>query len=330
MCKFRTSTLIAIASGLGAACGCGLLPYFYLAIPLAGLIFLNKRQILTVLCAFVLCLCSGFIHQTVKTGHASAIPARPQKISGTITCIDRKASGIKELPPLKTYICEVETTETKFKATVIFPDDKHITYGEKFSFSGTLVPPRPSGLICTDGKISGELPPQYGDRPLLMIREYSDDGISFTIFRPFMRCRDFLLRHLISNFHTTEAAEMASQLFLGASQGMNPEYKRNFINTGTIHLFSISGLHVTLVAGIILLLLRPVPFAWRYRITAIITLFYVLCAGAPLPAVRAGAMVIVWCVLRSMLYRSFSWDTMMYIWSAFALLMPDSRALTQP
>lgn len=323
-CKFRPSTLIAIAAGLGAACGYGLLDYIYLLLPLAGLIFLDKKQLMLTTGVFALCLTSGIIHKNLDSAAAEKIPHQNQTLSGTIICIDRRACDLNLLPPLSTYLCEVETQDAKFTASVIFTDETPLSYGEKFTFSGVIIPARPAGLICSDGEISGELPPRYGDRPLLIVREYSSAGVVFTFFRPFFIARDFLLRRLVSNFDTPEAAEMAAQLFLGASQGMSREDKKNFVNTGTIHLFSISGLHVTLVAGIILLLLRPVPFAWRYRITALLTLFYVLCSGAPLPAVRAGTMVIVWCLLRSILVQSLSWDTMMWTWAAFALLMPES------
>ncbi|MBR7121522.1 MAG: ComEC/Rec2 family competence protein, partial [Lentisphaeria bacterium] len=179
-------------------------------------------------------------------------------------------------------------------------------------------------LLINNGEITGELPPSYGNRPLLIVRNYSFTGTKPTFFRPFLHCRDFLLRRMISHFHTTQAAEMAAKLFFGATKGMDRENRKNFINTGTIHLFSISGLHVTLVAGIFLLLLRPVPFAWRYRITALLTLFYVLCSGAPLPAIRAGAMVMIWCILRSMLFKSSSWNSIMITWSIFALIAPST------
>ena len=147
---------------------------------------------------------------------------------------------------------------------------------------------------------------------------------SFSFLRPFLKIRNIFLKRLLCKIRDQEIAQMSALLFFGASQGAYSEHKQNFAASGIIHLFSVSGLHVTLVAGIILLFLRPLPFALRYRVAALFTLLYVLCSGASLPAIRAGSMIILWCIMRSSLYTSAAWNALMFSWSIFALLIPES------
>lgn len=321
-CNFHYSTLIAAGSGLGAATGCGLLPWYYLLPPGFLLLTLKGRQLAAITIAFLLCFISG-IGQTgfAETQH----PLQSSIIQGELLCIDRKTTGVESLPPIRMPQCLIRTSEGEFEVRVAgHPENYSLFYGEKFYFRGVLSPAQPAGLICNNGEITGEIPPVFGDTPLLYIREMTPDKKPFSLLRPFLQCRDILLRHLVSGIRDPEIAEMSALLFFGASNGASSEKKQNFIAAGIIHLFSVSGLHVTLIAGIILLFLRPIPFRYRYWLAAIFTLFYVLCSGASLPAVRAGSMIILWCIMRSCLYPSASWNALMFTWSIFALIAPET------
>ncbi len=322
-CEFRLTTLLAISAGTGAAAGMDILPWYTL-LPLPFLLFfLNKRQIKFCVIAFACCLISGFICRCQEHEAAQQRPLYYKKISGTLYCIDRKVTQVQDLSPLKTNRCMIRYKNSEYEATVMLPPEMRLSYDRVYEFSGQVTPAKPAGVICGNEGIAGEIPPLYGDHPLVVVKDLSESGKRFSIFNWFLDLRDIALKRLICNIQDQDNAEMAARLFFGAGNGASSEQKKNFVESGTIHLFSVSGLHVTLFAGIILLLLYPLPFVWRYRITAILTLLYVLCTGASLPAVRAGAMFIIWAVCRSFLFRITAWDTLMIVWCIFALADPS-------
>ncbi len=92
-------------------------------------------------------------------------------------------------------------------------------------------------------------------------------------------------------------APLAAALLLGAreelgSQGMTP-----FVETGTVHIVVVAGLHVGIVAGAMLLLMRAlmVPRTLSLVLVAGLTVLYTLLTDAQPPAVRAMILVLVAC-----------------------------------
>ncbi len=92
-------------------------------------------------------------------------------------------------------------------------------------------------------------------------------------------------------------AALASAVLLGARERIDPEQKRAFRETGTIHLLAISGLHVGILAGALMfvMLRAPVLRAWAMLTVAAATVFYMLLTDARPPVVRATILVLVFC-----------------------------------
>lgn len=95
------------------------------------------------------------------------------------------------------------------------------------------------------------------------------------------------------NAGSAYAANIYSAMLLGNQASLSPEQKRTFRITGSLHLFSISGLHVAMVATCIAFFLKlvriPNPFA---PIIGLLTLFlYVEITGGAPSAMRAFLMV---------------------------------------
>ncbi|MCY4581450.1 MAG: DNA internalization-related competence protein ComEC/Rec2 [Chloroflexi bacterium] len=88
-------------------------------------------------------------------------------------------------------------------------------------------------------------------------------------------------------------APVASAVLLGLRAGISPETSADFRDAGLAHLLAVSGLHVGLVLGLSLLVARAL-LGRRYGIYLIAPLAllwgYILLAGAPPSAVRAGVM----------------------------------------
>ena len=88
-------------------------------------------------------------------------------------------------------------------------------------------------------------------------------------------------------------APVAAAVLLGLRSGISPETSADFRGAGLAHLLAVSGLHAGLVLGLSLLLARAL-LGRRHGIYLIAPLAllwgYILLAGAPPSAVRAGVM----------------------------------------
>lgn len=82
---------------------------------------------------------------------------------------------------------------------------------------------------------------------------------------------------------------------LGVREAASDQFADAFRQTGTFHLFSVSGLHVGMFALLLWTLLRPLGFTRRKAVLLIVPLlfFYSLVTGASPPSLRAAVMISV-------------------------------------
>jgi competence protein ComEC len=90
---------------------------------------------------------------------------------------------------------------------------------------------------------------------------------------------------------------LAAALLLGAREELGSEGMTPFMETGTVHIVVIAGLHVGIVAGAMLLLMRVlmVPRHLSLVLVAGLTVLYTLLTDAQPPAVRAMILVLAAC-----------------------------------
>ena len=99
--------------------------------------------------------------------------------------------------------------------------------------------------------------------------------------------------------HLSEArAPLAAALLLGSRESLPAEESREFLVTGTIHILSISGLHVGILALALFSILRTlaVPRGWALVTVAVCTGLYMLLVRAETPVVRATLLVWLSCL----------------------------------
>ena len=93
-------------------------------------------------------------------------------------------------------------------------------------------------------------------------------------------------------------APLVDALVVGRRSGMDRELKTAFASSGLVHLLSISGFHIGLIAAWVVLVLRQfrVSRVAALAVAAFTATVYVAFLGWPAPAVRAVAMawVLVW------------------------------------
>ncbi len=89
-----------------------------------------------------------------------------------------------------------------------------------------------------------------------------------------------------------EAAAAIFAMLFGGYEGIKPELVEAFTATGIVHILSVSGSHITLLAAVMAwlgTLLRLRPAVTAVFVTVVVALYCVL-AGCVPPALRAGAM----------------------------------------
>lgn len=158
------------------------------------------------------------------------------------------------------------------------------------------------------------------------------------VFYRIERLRQTIRDRFQASLPQSPAASVLAALAVGDQQAVSGELWRTFAKTGTSHLMSISGLHVTMLAalcgGLVGFLWRrwpPLPLWLPAQRAAIIAgwlgaAFYTLLAGAGVPALRTLAMLSV-CALAMCSRRNVgAWTTLglalvaVLLWDPWAVL----------
>lgn len=140
------------------------------------------------------------------------------------------------------------------------------------------------------------------------------------------KIRDKGLSVLSKNLKPTQAS-IFSAMILGDRSRIPASLRRLFIQTGTVHILAISGLHVGIVIFILGLFLKVLRLRRRARYLAItlLLIFYCLLTGARPSVIRATIMAIVLLVgflLRREIRLSYS-----LVLAALIILMVNPRQL---
>ncbi|CAN5843342.1 hypothetical protein BH23GEM3_BH23GEM3_24390 [soil metagenome] len=113
---------------------------------------------------------------------------------------------------------------------------------------------------------------------------------SFTA-HPLLLMRGRMEAHLQRLF--PRHATIAEALLLGRRERVDPALRERFAQAGLSHLLAISGMHVGLIAGVLLLVGRlfRIPLRRLPLVVVGVVLLYLAMIGAPPSAVRAGVMI---------------------------------------
>ncbi len=123
----------------------------------------------------------------------------------------------------------------------------------------------------------------------------------------------------------TYASAMTQAVLIGESSNVEKVWTEHFRRTGTYHTIVISGLHVTVLAGFLLFLLRVcfVPEPVALGATMLAAWLYALVAGWQAPAVRSAAGFALFVFLRTIYRRSRLLNILAAVALAFAVLDPE-------
>lgn len=103
---------------------------------------------------------------------------------------------------------------------------------------------------------------------------------------------DLLRRVGIGVDASPEMVLLNQAILLGERRRLPPQLKRVFVDSGAIHVFAISGLHVMVVAKILMVFVAFcfVSYRWQGIVSLPFLWGYIVLIGSPPSAVRAGLM----------------------------------------
>lgn len=116
-----------------------------------------------------------------------------------------------------------------------------------------------------------------------------------------------------------------SALTLGYQDTLSDDLIQGFRTTGTVHILSVSGLHVGVIFVIITFLLGFIPrhsrfYRARFVITILLLWAYSLVTGLPASVVRASFMLTVFCLANVFTNKKYNALNSLYVAAFFMLL----------
>ena len=219
----------------------------------------------------------GLAHGSVAlsyAGHSCAAALPPGPVAVTVRLLDPASSGLVGAVPIG----------VKCHGPVLlrWPGGQQREAGRRVRVEGRWTPR-----------------PQFGGRPdgILVVKT-----AGAATGRPGLAAR---LRGWVSAADRRlfgERSAIVDALVLGTRGGLDPELRNAFARSGLVHLLSISGFHVGLLSGWVVLLLRlaRVRREPAVVIAALVATGYVAFLGWQAPAVRAAALgaLAAWCLIR--------------------------------
>ncbi|MBI5394525.1 MAG: ComEC family competence protein, partial [Verrucomicrobia bacterium] len=192
------------------------------------------------------------------------------------------------------------------------PDDEQLRYGDRIEFSALLRHPAAQtnpGLFDYRAYLAR--------RGVFYEARIHDAGAVTLLSHSASRLMDWGMwlqrRFLASTARGLETIRAGDEetivgllraMLVGFRPGLTNELAEPFMQTGTLHVFAVSGLHVAVIAGILVGLLRfcRTPRLVTAAIALPLLLIYTIATGAPASAVRsflmAGIVIIGWSLPR--------------------------------
>ena len=286
---------------------------------------------LTALSALVLWSASGALHHhliwwsTPEDDIGRQLRARPMltKIRGRVADhptillpVDSRRSAIPQTDVTwLTLACE----------QIVTPDQRVDVSGQlRVSIAGRLAHVRQGDLVTVLGEASG-LPTQQNPgetsiadslrrqrlrgilrvkRPEL-IQVHSNSTNPFTTATSWLRSR---CESALQSSLTGTSLPIASALLIGDRSMISRDVRNSFVESGTMHLLAISGLHIGILTGFVFACCRLCGWSDRQSIGFVLALLAVYLAVADLrpPVIRACVLVSIWSIGKLLRRPSFS------------------------
>lgn len=222
----------------------------------------------------------------------------PLWIKGTVEKIQhgRKEKRIKLVVH---RIQNIQEAPKKLSFTYKFKQEKAFEVGDTLTFKAKLSPLGkqvvPNGYDFEKQALFQNIGGQGYITYIHKIRKPKETGAFFLFFTTL---RQRLTQKILSHIPNQEGA-IAAALITGDTTEIKKETRQAFVNSGTAHILAISGLHLTLVGGLLFLIFRLIGLCWppiflympAPKIGAVLsiigTFFYLQISGGRIPSMRA-------------------------------------------
>ena len=249
-------------------------------------------------------------HTTIRTPHDLRLligeRARVCEIEGAIvsrpqTRTSPSSKRIQTQLDLKvSRICLQSRWQTAYGRVRVQADDAPMAgvhRGQRIRLAGILAPPRQALM---EGQFDfRKILRHQGIHYVMTLRDWNSKAslLEPKTTRPLpSRFQDWARRALtIGQPRKDEATQLIWAMVLGWRAGLTEELRKPFIQSGTFHVFAISGLHVALIAAMLALAAKCfwVPRRWMGVVCIPCLWFYTAATGFPASAVRATTMACV-------------------------------------
>ncbi len=287
-----------------------------LAVTLAvgGVLLLRESPLLRASALAALVASAAYTH--VRAENAPTVtPTRTQRFQATVLS-ERSESG-----DLHTYVLALDRGP---HALAAFP--RPLPLGARVLVRGRLAPldearnpgePSERSMLAESG-----IDARLESPNLLAVTPSSNDMAS-----ALARLHAFALDALRSRLPEPASSIVAGELW-GERAALPPDLRKEFQETGTVHVLVTAGLHVGLIAWLVVFagMRLTLPRAFTCGLAILAVWAFAGFSGLHVPALRAASMATVMLCARACGRATFSWDTLALASLAIVAWFPQSVA----
>lgn len=279
------------AAGVICGCACAELVMLPVSAALAAAgFYLSRRSGASFLLGMFLGACSLAVHCISGRMAERQLPGYTVNAVLLCRCTDTGAANVEKIPVPGSFTAEIlkiNGKECRYHPEILVINGRNgllPEHGQILSGSGPLLPVDPENTAGRRLDVRG------------ITRIWKPDKLENVspgrgIINMICRIRDKMLERVTDGMNSDRAAMMTGTMFFGTAGRFDRDMRKAFINSGTIHLFSISGMHLTAIAVLLMLLMNILPLYWRYGMLILLTGIYALSTGANPPVMRAYLVV---------------------------------------
>ena len=236
-----------------------------------------------------------------------ATAGKTRQYVGVVLDTPQPSSSEKTLGfPVKVLYTQEDDEKTYHKGKIYLyakPElSSHLQYGDVISFSGNLTPPIgapfPGGFSNRDRLYSqGFLFSEYTQELSLLEETYSP-----TPFDRFQRFGRKLQQNILSTVDQTFGASskesaLLKGILLGYREDFTAEQYQNFVDSGLVHITSVSGMHVMFLVAFLSFLFRKLRFPKFLAHLLLAATLIIFCAMAAFTASVCRAVILALLVI---------------------------------
>ena len=319
----------------------------WLGLAVAGGLLLKYRPgrgTLLLFCALAYAFAHGSCESDALRTRLAREAAPGQQLPATLTGVVTDLPGTGGWGGTFTFPCRVETlhvggTEWTAAGRTVMVRLHGVTtgpvYGQRVTMSGQLERPAPAmnpGEFSIDEWLHRNgRSAAFNCRAKVDRYAPGDTGLGSSFMQAALHCREWISRVITRELDALpDAALIINAMVLGSGESTPEEITDAFRDSGTIHIFSVSGLHVAMFMVIVQTLLSRLNLRphWQVLLAVSLVFFYVFVTGMRPSAWRAAIMLAA--LLAAPLFGSEGRTLNSLGLAALGLLAFDTQHLFQP